>query len=477
MRWKPLPSTLLSRVSMSSPTRSALVETADGPGLEPRGAKLLKRCQAVLADDAAPCGGTLDDARPAKRPGGGIALVGARSGIAGGGNVTLAVQVLGKLRATIEVPAGADEADGVRPGRSGGERAASHRRETCPQAHPRPGPGGELRCLAPGGGRWPGWVGCGSACPAAASGRSTRRSRVRMAVPPTSAERTRRGAGRINIPERSGQVLRRDLERRFEGVAPRRAGALRVAGSVDLFGRTPRLPAGRHHHPGALHRHRQLDPPPPWAVPPRQIATSSLPTRALDSFNIPDLQFFAADSARGPATETRFCPSNFPKRSSAAWRWSCAATGGSGDSQPRRLRARARRSCNARRVAAFLADPRRVPRRAAARRRSGADPGTGGGAGGGASPPATRRAWWRSAARWVARQRPPRCRKPPAMPLTGWPLPGGGCATRATASRPAAKAALAGPGPGVVVGPEAPEALRRGRSCGPLLEPVAGGVR
>ena len=34
------------------------------------------------------------------------------------------------------------------------------------------------------------------------------------------------------------------------------------------------------------------------AVPPRQIAASAIPSRALDSFNIPDLQFFAADSAR-----------------------------------------------------------------------------------------------------------------------------------------------------------------------------------
>jgi hypothetical protein len=34
------------------------------------------------------------------------------------------------------------------------------------------------------------------------------------------------------------------------------------------------------------------------SVPPRQIAASSLPSRAIDAFNIPDLQFFAADSAR-----------------------------------------------------------------------------------------------------------------------------------------------------------------------------------
>ncbi len=34
------------------------------------------------------------------------------------------------------------------------------------------------------------------------------------------------------------------------------------------------------------------------SVPPRQVAASAIPARALDSFNIPDLQFFAADSAR-----------------------------------------------------------------------------------------------------------------------------------------------------------------------------------
>jgi LPS-assembly lipoprotein len=34
------------------------------------------------------------------------------------------------------------------------------------------------------------------------------------------------------------------------------------------------------------------------SVPPQPIAASAIPYRTLDSFNIPDLQFFAADSAR-----------------------------------------------------------------------------------------------------------------------------------------------------------------------------------
>ena len=69
-----------------------------------------------------------------------------------------------------------------------------------------------------------------------------------------------------NIPERSGQLLRRDLQRR-------------------TITRLRYIATGN------------------WAlatlsVPPRQIAASAIPPRALDSFNIPDLQFFAADSAR-----------------------------------------------------------------------------------------------------------------------------------------------------------------------------------
>jgi hypothetical protein len=40
------------------------------------------------------------------------------------------------------------------------------------------------------------------------------------------------------------------------------------------------------------------------SVPPQTVARSAIPYRTLDSFNIPDLQFFSADSARD-ALESR----------------------------------------------------------------------------------------------------------------------------------------------------------------------------
>jgi LPS-assembly lipoprotein len=100
-----------------------------------------------------------------------------------------------------------------------------------------------------------------------------------------------------NIPERSGQLLRRDLQRRFEGVrlgVPARY-ALQVAVTYAVE------PLG-YRRDGTITRLRYIATG-NWtlatlAVPPRQIAASSIPARALDSFNIPDLQFFAADSAR-----------------------------------------------------------------------------------------------------------------------------------------------------------------------------------
>lgn len=100
-----------------------------------------------------------------------------------------------------------------------------------------------------------------------------------------------------NIPERSGQLLRRDLQRRFEGL---RAGvparyALQVALTYSVE------PLG-YRRDGTITRLRYIATG-SWSlstlsVPPRQIAVSAIPARALDSFNIPDLQFFAADSAR-----------------------------------------------------------------------------------------------------------------------------------------------------------------------------------
>jgi LPS-assembly lipoprotein len=100
-----------------------------------------------------------------------------------------------------------------------------------------------------------------------------------------------------NIPERSGQLLRRDLQRRFEGVrlgVPARY-ALQVAVTYAVE------PLG-YRRDGTITRLRYIATG-SWtlatlSVPPRQIAVSSIPARALDAFNIPDLQFFAADAAR-----------------------------------------------------------------------------------------------------------------------------------------------------------------------------------
>ena len=100
-----------------------------------------------------------------------------------------------------------------------------------------------------------------------------------------------------NIPERSGQLLRRDLQRRFEGlrtgVPARYALQVVVTYSVEPLG---------YRRDGTITRLRYVATG-NWtlatlSVPPRQIAASAIPARALDSFNIPDLQFFAADSAR-----------------------------------------------------------------------------------------------------------------------------------------------------------------------------------
>ena len=106
-----------------------------------------------------------------------------------------------------------------------------------------------------------------------------------------------------DIPERTGQVLRRNLQRRFEGVRlgtpARYALQVSVGYTVEPLG---------YRRDGTITRIRYIASG-SWSLatltaPPRQIASSAIPTRALDSFNIPDLQFFAADTARD-AMETR----------------------------------------------------------------------------------------------------------------------------------------------------------------------------
>lgn len=99
------------------------------------------------------------------------------------------------------------------------------------------------------------------------------------------------------IPDRFGQVLRRELERRFEGAAPGTAARYALAVEVS-FGAEPL----GYRRDGAITRLRYTASG-QWvlstlAVPPQRVAASAIPFRTLDSFNIPDLQFFAADSAR-----------------------------------------------------------------------------------------------------------------------------------------------------------------------------------
>jgi len=100
-----------------------------------------------------------------------------------------------------------------------------------------------------------------------------------------------------DIPERSGQLLRRSLQRRFEGSAP---GTPARYNLLVALGYTVE-PLG-YRQDGTITRVRYIISG-NWtlttlSVPPQRVAVSAIPYRALDSFNIPDLQFFAADTAR-----------------------------------------------------------------------------------------------------------------------------------------------------------------------------------
>jgi len=99
------------------------------------------------------------------------------------------------------------------------------------------------------------------------------------------------------IYERLGQLLRRSLQRRLEGSVPgtpaRYMLQVTVTGVPEILG---------YRRDGAITRVRYVVSA-NWAlatlsVPPQPVASSAIPYRTLDSFNIPDLQFFAADSAR-----------------------------------------------------------------------------------------------------------------------------------------------------------------------------------
>ncbi len=104
------------------------------------------------------------------------------------------------------------------------------------------------------------------------------------------------------IPERTGQLMRRELQRRLEGLAPGTPARYQLA--VALLTDAEVLAYRRD---GTISRVRFLvsaD----WvlttqAVPPVPVARSARPIRAIDAFNVPDLQFFAADTARDVAFE------------------------------------------------------------------------------------------------------------------------------------------------------------------------------
>jgi LPS-assembly lipoprotein len=106
------------------------------------------------------------------------------------------------------------------------------------------------------------------------------------------------GAVRIGpTSERQGQLLRRSLQRKFEDGAPgtpaRYLLQVSVISGIEILG---------YRRDGAITRVRYTANAnynlATLSVPPQTLAASAIPYRTLDSFNIPDLQFFAADSAR-----------------------------------------------------------------------------------------------------------------------------------------------------------------------------------
>ncbi|MBY0339165.1 MAG: hypothetical protein K2X11_21305 [Acetobacteraceae bacterium] len=98
-----------------------------------------------------------------------------------------------------------------------------------------------------------------------------------------------------NIPDRIGQVMRRNLERRFEGSRPGTPARYELQAGLAIsteplgFRRDGLATRVRYNASG------------PWALatldaPPQVLARGA--PRTLDAYNIPDLQFFAADTSR-----------------------------------------------------------------------------------------------------------------------------------------------------------------------------------
>ncbi|WP_165943514.1 LPS assembly lipoprotein LptE [Roseicella aquatilis] len=97
--------------------------------------------------------------------------------------------------------------------------------------------------------------------------------------------------------DRTGQLLRRNLQRRLEDTQPGTAARYQLnvtyVPGVEVLG---------YRQDGTISRIRYTFTG-AWdlatiGVPPQPIARSTIPYRAIDSFNIPDLQFFSGDSAR-----------------------------------------------------------------------------------------------------------------------------------------------------------------------------------
>lgn len=105
------------------------------------------------------------------------------------------------------------------------------------------------------------------------------------------------------IYERTGQLLRRNLQRRMEDSRPGTPARYQLDVSY-----VPGIEILGYRTDGTITRIRYTFTG-IWdlttlSVPPQPVARSAIPYRAIDSFNIPDLQFFSADSARD-AMESR----------------------------------------------------------------------------------------------------------------------------------------------------------------------------
>lgn len=97
--------------------------------------------------------------------------------------------------------------------------------------------------------------------------------------------------------ERFGQLMRRDLQRRLESAAPGTPARYQLSLGVGL---TTEVLGFRRD--GTISRVRYIASG-NWtlatlSVPPQIIGRSALPFRTLDAYNVPDLQFFAADTSR-----------------------------------------------------------------------------------------------------------------------------------------------------------------------------------